>query len=1519
MVDNLNAKAEITLDTSQYVDSAKKAEEANKGIQESAEAAGGAVGGLEKAVGESAGQTDRASGSARVLSKETDKVAESTRGLAATRYALYDVASTWGIISAATLGAATAVETVGANYEYAFSAVQRVTQTAGQEAATMKQDLKDLASTIHEEFDSIAEVATLGGQMGVAADEIKEFTRNVTMFGATTSATVQETATGFGRIAQMTKAGSDAWENIGSAIYQVGINSVATESQILRVAQEIATAGNLAGFTTDEVIGLSGALASLNIQPERARGNILRLFSELDKATAEGGERLTLFARSARMSADEFVDAWTNRPEEAFRSLLEGMRAASDEGANLGQMIRDLGIVNVRDVQTMQQLVNNVEVYISSMGHANEAYKEGSALLEAYGIRSDTVVGKLQILANVVRNIMDSLSNSSAIKLFLDGFIDIARAIENVLKLPAIAHISGIGVALLGIVGVSAAVRSAMAAMQASILAITLALQHLGNGVIPENRRGIMGLIGALGELNAVMRGATTGSTQHAAAKKRETLAITENTAAVTGNTVAKRGNVGASTQMAVAGGRVAGAFRTAGSAISTLVGSLRFVPQLALISGAVWGVSKAVNYFAGQADRAKDAAKAFFGDMSGLADAIREDTASYEESGEYMRLLGVAVEDGSIAWDSATLSQQELKKAIDETTESTELQIVAMGKATEETIRQSIMNSEGFVESWNAIKDAASAAGVGIEDVLEGLKTGDASFLEGVVQNTIADSDRIKAEIDSLAVEIKRVNQEIWQAQQDGDSQMEAALQRELDGLQKLKTEREGNLARLREEIQGTDELQTAMQGFAEIAAQVVGNQAAANEFLEAWGVAAGEADGKTSDLTESLKGMFDELESAHKIEGAMENMVNAILKGGDSIDSLTSEGREGFNALMSAVNEFSTQANGDMAAFGNSLAEMFAYAEGAGISFGNEVDFLREQMVAAFNQQWGLSLDISDAQGSIRAFIQEAIAAVRVRAEIERSTIQMASAKAAVTPSLQGAIAYSNEAAQARANLDMYNQQLSALEGIQAGLGKVAERGAQAAKNFYNPPGRGRGGGRGGRSPIGKDAAKAAEEVRTLSDYVKDLGSVMKDAFQFRFGMVVATDDLEAAKRSLREMKDDALKRVVDAFESLADARQRVVDLRVSLQDLQASITGLQADKSKLEYFYSIAVEYGDTARAEQIAAQLAKVNADLAKAENDRVKAGRDLEKSQKGVTEASEELSQAQADSKRTLTENTQSSAEQRKAVMDLLKAYQDQIIELANTGASQEEVSRRTQDLRREFEKELTQLGYNREEVKKYSDSFKDLSTIIKNIPPANVDVKANTNPAQRALNEWITAANKRSVSVKANVSVPKSLGNISGGQYRPSSIHSSGQASVSKIVARGPSEMILSGGGGGGRLSMQMRDVGGFTGVGGQYSAKGVFHGGEYIFPKKDVNQGTGLPHADVMARMMVGTREFNSLLASAASSRGGSPHGGVVALTPGTIQAIAQAVQPYLVINDKVIAGANSAANKRSTTVGAN
>src|SRR5690625_1149087 len=435
----------------------------------------------------------------------------------------------------------------------------------------------------------------------------------------------------------------------------------------------------------------------------------------------------------------------------------------------------------------------------------------------------------------------------------------------------------------------------------------------------------------------------------------------------------------------------------------------------------------------------------------------------------------------------------------------------------------------------------------------------------------------------------------------------------------------------------------------------------------------------------------------------------------------------------------------------------------------------------------------------------------------------------------------------------------------------------------------------------PVGR--LEAQKELRTLVDYASDLDSVWNRAFDIRFGVSIARDNSAEALQSLKD-------RAEEAQIAIRDARQQIQELRASLQQLAA-------DRSILQYQLGVAIEYGDELRAAQIRAELADNAAEAKDRENE--------------LADANKELKSAQDEATKSLTGNTEGSRANREQVMALVQAYQAEIIALANSGASTDQLNARTQQLRAEFVRQLTQMGYNRSEVERYAKSFDDLRVVIGRVP-RNITVRANANPAQQALNEFVARNNNRRINMRVSTSgLPRS---VSGGTYRPSRVNvGSGGISTPRINTNRTDTNIFD------VWQTRTKKSHNFNFAGGGkvgYLASGGVHGlhpgaprgtdtvpawltpGEFVQRKKAVDY-YGLPFMNA-----INSLKFPKYLA-AGTPGGGTGGGGAgpriqaVVLLPHQMRQLADMISIDIDIWQRQIAGAANSSNVRDSRRGRN
>lgn len=342
------------------------------------------------------------------------------------------------------------------------------------------------------------------------------------------------------------------------------------------------------------------------------------------------------------------------------------------------------------------------------------------------------------------------------------------------------------------------------------------------------------------------------------------------------------------------------------------------------------------------------------------------------------------------------------------------------------------------------------------------------------------------------------------------------------------------------------------------------------------------------------------------------------------------------------------------------------------------------------------------------------------------------------------------------------------------------------------------------------GGSAGKAAEKIRTLKDYANDLSNIFSRAFELRFSSTQALDSISKSFASIAK--------------STADAREEI-------NNLNADIQSLQADQALQEYFLSVATAYGDTLKAQEIRANLAKIDADL---------------------TSKTKSLQKAQDKTNKTLVGNSEAAIANRGEIINLVQQYQSYVKSLADSGMKQDELRAKAAQLKADFIAQATQLGYNSDELGIYTAAFDDLTFAINNVPRnISIGVDIDPNPAVTALNEILAAGQNAAGGIGGAFQQAGDDINAAVEATRQARIQASlyeddikSLSSTFQRFAPAPIKNTISPRGGRyfGAPAGGFAD-GGYTGAGGKYDVAGIVHRGEYVVPKEQVNQLTGLPY----------------------------------------------------------------------------
>ena len=219
---------------------------------------------------------------------------------------------------------------IGAALTASFAFGARAAAQFEDEFANVKKtlDVTGTAAEVEEKFENIArelrniskfspatvtelnQIAAVGGQLGIAADEIVKFTDTIQKLTVATNLSAEQAALSLARLQKITGLTSNDIDNLGSVIVKLGNNFATTESEIITAATQIATAtaGTSTPFNNAAVDALAFATALRAIgQPAQAGATaIIRLVQVVDRLVSVGGPRLALVADTANMTVEAF-------------------------------------------------------------------------------------------------------------------------------------------------------------------------------------------------------------------------------------------------------------------------------------------------------------------------------------------------------------------------------------------------------------------------------------------------------------------------------------------------------------------------------------------------------------------------------------------------------------------------------------------------------------------------------------------------------------------------------------------------------------------------------------------------------------------------------------------------------------------------------------------------------------------------------------------------------------------------------------------------------------------------------------------------------------------------------------------------------------------------------------------------------------------------------------------------------------------------------------------------------------
>lgn len=270
--------------------------------------------------------------------------------------------------------------------------VRKYTGQAAEEVERMNEDFKKMDTrTPRKKLNQLAEDA---GRLGITSTAaVEEFVDGADKINVALADDLGDKAVAeIGKLAQMfgedkTKGLRGAMLATGSAVNELAQNSSASAGYLVDFTARVAGVGKQAGFTQAQIMGLASVLDQNMQQDETAATAVQNLLAKMFQDSAK-------FAQIAGLNVKEFAKTLKEDANGALLQFLAAMRAKGGF-ADLAPMFEEMKMDGSRATGVLTVLADKLDDIKTAQNLANEAYSEGTSVLNEFETQNESVQAQL--------------------------------------------------------------------------------------------------------------------------------------------------------------------------------------------------------------------------------------------------------------------------------------------------------------------------------------------------------------------------------------------------------------------------------------------------------------------------------------------------------------------------------------------------------------------------------------------------------------------------------------------------------------------------------------------------------------------------------------------------------------------------------------------------------------------------------------------------------------------------------------------------------------------------------------------------------------------------------------------------------------------------------------------------------------------------------------------------------------------------------------------------------------------
>lgn len=270
----------------------------------------------------------------------------------------------------------------------------------------------------------LLELAQVAGKLGYSAEkDVMGFVAAADKIGVALGEDlggVEEAVNSLGKLVNIFKINDqfeleDSLLKVGSAINTLGASGTANEKNLIDFAQRLAGVAPAANISLPQVLALGAVMDELGQRMETSSTAIGQFLVQI-------GSDVPKYAKIAGMSVKDFSALLQKDANEAFLRVISGAKSTTGGIEGLAKSMGVLEVSGSGGIAALGAIADNVDLVRDRLKIANEAFDEGTSVLDEFNTVNTNLAANLEKIWNKIGQFWESSA-------FRDWLTDITGAL----------------------------------------------------------------------------------------------------------------------------------------------------------------------------------------------------------------------------------------------------------------------------------------------------------------------------------------------------------------------------------------------------------------------------------------------------------------------------------------------------------------------------------------------------------------------------------------------------------------------------------------------------------------------------------------------------------------------------------------------------------------------------------------------------------------------------------------------------------------------------------------------------------------------------------------------------------------------------------------------------------------------------------------------------------------------------------------------------------------------------------